>query len=408
MQNDTSRPLHAYADLRQAYAAPELSPETAGQLALELFVAGYDGQTLPPAYADWLAHGLAGVILFKRNLVLGENGEIDIAALTAQTACIHQAAARNRHPWPAICSVDQEGGLVQRLRSPFSKFPPMRILGTHGDRTLIRRVGEQLGRECLAAGFNVDYAPILDVDTNPANPIIGNRAFSRDPEQVAEFAGDLLNGLQSQGVLGCGKHFPGHGDTDSDSHLELPVLPHDLSRMTSVELAPFAELAAHMQLVMTAHVLFPALDPVWPATLSPAILEPLLRTHCGFAGVIVSDDLEMQAVAARYDVKACVRRGLLAGCNLFLVCRSQTQLQLAVEEATAILMDLKEDSLRLQTLDSIARVRSLRNQLSLPQPSASAVLAVLGDAKTAELRRELESLVAMEAGPQRDGTERGR
>lgn len=377
--------------LPSALDGAPLTREQARLLALELFVAGYEGQTLPERYRQDLADGLTGIILFKRNLQFDSDGGIDVAALAAHTASIHDAAAGGRVAAPAVCSIDQEGGLVQRLRRPFTELPPMRELGDDGNLTLLHDVGRQLGRECLAAGFNVDYAPVLDVDTNPANPIIGNRSFSRDPHVAARFAGALLDGLQAAGVLGCGKHFPGHGDTDADSHLDLPVLAHDLARLHAVELVPFVALAERMHLVMTAHVLFPSLDPVWPATLSEKILQPLLRVACGYQGVIVSDDLEMQGVAKVLEPGACVRAGLRAGCNLFLVCRREDVLDAAIAAATDVLGSGlgQDDDLRAAALASIVRVRAMRERLVLPRPTAQGILNVLGDAETRRLRSHL-------------------
>jgi beta-N-acetylhexosaminidase len=374
--------------LRTALSGAPLSLEQARSLALELFVAGYMGQELPADYAQLLADGLAGAILFKRNLVFHAHGGHDLASLTAHTAAIHAAGARHGE-LPIFCSVDQEGGPVQRLRAPFTVFPPMRDLGERGDVELVRRVGRQLGRECLAAGFNVDYAPVLDVDTNPANPVIGRRSFSRDPVEVARLAGALLDGLQEAGVAGCGKHFPGHGDTDADSHLTLPVLPHDLARLEAVELVPFVRLAPRLPMVMTAHVLFPALDPDLPATLSAKVLRPLLRERCGFEGVVVSDDLEMRGVASVLEPGACVRAGLAAGCDLFLVCSRRDVLDACIAAATDVLRAPAEDGLRLATLAAVARVRRLRQGLQRPRPDAHALATLLADAETQRLRGEL-------------------
>jgi beta-N-acetylhexosaminidase len=190
-------------------------------------------------------------------------------------------------------------------------------------------------------------------------------------------------------VLGCGKHFPGHGDTDADSHLELPVIHHDLQRLQEVELVPFAALADRMHLVMTAHVLFPALDEKWPATLSQQILEPLLRVQCGYQGVIVSDDLEMQGVARVLEPGACVREGLRAGCNLFLVCSREDVLVQALEAATQVLASNAGDVLRRHALQSVVRIRKLRQRLIQPKPSVAEVQAVLEDAETRRLREDL-------------------
>lgn len=370
-----------------------LRADEARKLALELFIVGYEGTALPAAYAEWLANGLAGVILFKRNLILGDDGAIDTAALAAQTAAIF--AASERCPWlpaPIFCAVDQEGGPVQRLRRPFTELPPMRRLGEANDPELIAAVGRQLARECLAAGFNLDFAPVLDIDTNPDNPIIGNRAFSRSPEAVAHLAGILLDALQTGGVLGCGKHFPGHGDTNADSHLELPVLQHDLQRLRAVELQPFRALAPRLAMVMTAHVLFPALDPEWPATVSPHILEPLLRGECGFSGVIVSDDLEMHGIAHVLEPAEAVRRGIAAGCDAFLVCRRLDTLTAALDGATQVFLGDHGTALQTRALASVGRIRALRASLQRPRPTPAGIAAVLADPATLQLRARLERL----------------
>lgn len=371
-------------------AGQPISAAQASQLALELFVAGYEGETLPDYMHDYLQRGLAGVILFRRNLRFAGD-QLDVDALCAQTASVHRAGAAQHTQLPVVCSVDQEGGAVQRLKSPFTVFPPMRTLAASGDLHLLRRVGQQLGRELLAAGFNLNYAPVLDVDTNPDNPIIGNRSFSRNAHEVASYAGALLAGMQAEGVLGCGKHFPGHGDTDADSHLALPVLRHDLARLKAVELVPFAALSHQLPMVMTAHVLFEALDPDRPATVSPAILRPLLRDWCGFDGVIVSDDLEMAGIASVLDPGACVVQGLTAGCDLFLACRQRAVLDAALAAATAVFAGQHGTELQLAASKSVARVRRLRRALPAVAPSAAAVQAVLADATTASLRAAISA-----------------
>jgi len=373
---------------QRAHDGATLDRAVAEDLALELFVAGYDGLSLPTDYATLIERGLTGVVLFRRNFDYA-SGEVDIDQVCAHTAQVAAAAARGPSPLPPVVSVDQEGGAVARLKAPFTVLPPMRALGDRGDLDLIRAVGGQLGRELGAAGFNVDYAPVIDVDTNPANPIIGDRSFARDPALVARCAAALLAGLHDHGVTGCGKHFPGHGDTDVDSHLDLPVIGHDRARLDAVELLPFRALAAELRLVMTAHVLFPALDPRWPATLSPQILGPLLRVSCQYAGVIVSDDLEMQGIAKVLDSGACVRRGLAAGVDLFLVCRRRDTLDAAWQAASEVLAAAPGDPLRARALDAVARVRVMRQRLSHPRPDPARARAVFEDADTARLRASL-------------------
>jgi beta-N-acetylhexosaminidase len=245
---------------------------------------------------------------------------------------------------PLLVSIDQEGGRVARLRAPqgFTELPPMRALGRTGDAALAFEVGALLGRELRAVGIDQDYAPVVDVDTNPANPVIGDRSFSRDPREVARLGIALARGLQSAGVAACAKHFPGHGDTSQDSHRDLPRLAHGLERLREVELVPFRALAAAgVASVMTAHVVFEALDPVRPATLSPPVLR-LLRDECAYDGCVVSDDLEMRAVAEHFALEGAVPAALLAGVDAFLVChRADVQhaaidvLRAAVEEGGA-------------------------------------------------------------------------
>jgi beta-N-acetylhexosaminidase len=221
-------------------------------------------------------------------------------------------------------AVDQEGGRVARLRAAhgFTELPPMRALGRTGDVALARDLGALLGRELRAVGVDQDYAPVVDVDSNPLNPVIGDRALSADPAVVARLGVALALGIQAEGVAACAKHFPGHGDTSQDSHLDLPRLPHGIERLRAVELPPFAALArAGVAAVMTAHVVFEAIDPGRPATLSAAALR-LLRDECGFRGAVLSDDLEMKAVAANFPLEEAVPDAVNAGVDGLLVCRT--------------------------------------------------------------------------------------
>lgn len=275
-----------------------------------LFMVGFPGQRIDDDFAALMKDGIFGAILFKRNVGSAQ----ETAALCRD---IKSRAGR-----PFILSVDQEGGRVARLRgAPFTALPPMRELGQRGDVALVERVGRLLAHELRAIGFDWDFAPVLDVDTNVGNPVIGDRSFSRDPDEVARMGVALARGLEAGGVASCGKHFPGHGDTTSDSHLTLPRLPHDMERLRRVELVPFRAFAqAGLASLMTAHVLFDALDPKVPATMSHRVLDGVLRQEMGFDGVLVSDDLEMKAIADHYSVEEATVQGTLAGVDLFLVC----------------------------------------------------------------------------------------
>jgi beta-N-acetylhexosaminidase len=277
----------------------------------QLFVGGFTGTSVPPEFDALVRRGeVGGAILFSRNLP----GLEQARALTAELGAIPA-------PEPLLLAVDQEGGRVQRLRAPFPELPPMRAFGRAGRKSLARRAGALLGHSLRALGFHQDYAPVLDVDSNPANPVIGDRAFDRDAASVARLGAAFVDGLQAAGVAACGKHFPGHGDTSQDSHLVLPRLDHPRERLDAVELVPFrAAVRVDVAAIMTAHIVFSALDPEHPATLSPRVLEPLLREELGYHGVIVSDDLEMKAIADHYGIEDAAVRAIRAGCDQLLVC----------------------------------------------------------------------------------------
>jgi beta-N-acetylhexosaminidase len=244
----------------------------------------------------------------------------------------------------------------------------MLSVGESGDLGRIEAVGRALGAELAALGIAWDLAPVLDVHTNPANPVIGGRAFGTTPEAVAARALAFWRGLRAAGVLGCGKHFPGHGDTRTDSHHDLPVVPHDGQRLRAVELAPFAAAAAAgLEAIMTAHVVFPALDPDRPATLSPRILGGVLRGELGFGGMIVSDDLGMKAVAARWSIEEIVVEGLLAGLDHFLI-REPAARQVAAFEALVRAAEARAE-VRARVMESAGRVAAWKALARVGQPA---------------------------------------
>ncbi len=280
-------------------------------LAGQVLVAGFAGTDAPAELLRPEAGGeLAGVILFKRNLGTMHQ----IATLIAQLA---ESAPTDR---PLLVAVDQEGGRVARLGSPVLRLPPMRKLAGLGDPALSERAATLLGRQLRALGFTMDFAPVLDVDTNPANPVIGDRSFGATPAQVIEQAFAFARGLMAGGVLACGKHFPGHGDTELDSHLALPRLSHARARLDAIELAPFRAARGVLPALMTAHVVFDALRPDVPATLAREVISELLRGELGYDGLIVSDDLEMKAIADHYGIEQAACLAIEAGCDTLLVC----------------------------------------------------------------------------------------
>src|SRR5258705_1748228 len=245
-----------------------MSPSALRRGIGQLLIAGFNGHMIPPELRSLAKEfGLGGVILFARNVSEPE-----------QVAELAFDASRLVPDLPLWVSVDQEGGRVARLKAPFTEWPPMATLGRSGDVRLSERFARALAAELKTVGITLDYAPVLDIHTNPKNPVIGDRALAEKAEDVARLGAAIIRTLQGEGIAACGKHFPGHGDTSTDSHFELPLLDHPPDRLEAVELVPFrAAIAADVASIMTAHILIPALDDQNPATLSKNIVDGLLK-----------------------------------------------------------------------------------------------------------------------------------
>ena len=347
-----------------------MSPVALRRQMGELLVAGFDGTSVP-VELDALARqfGLGGAILFARNV-----------SEPAQVADLAFHLARLTPDAPAWVSVDQEGGRVARLKRPFTEWPPMATLGRSGDEGLARRVGQALAAELRAVGVTLDYAPVLDVHTNPSNPVIGDRALSTDATVAARLGAVLVQALQDGGVAACGKHFPGHGDTSTDSHHELPLVEHPIEQLRVRELLPFrAAIDAGVATLMTAHVFLPALDETRPATLSRRIVHGLLRETLGYDGVVLSDDLEMKALSADYAVPEAAVLAIEAGCDGVLVCSSNYDTQAATIEALIYAVETGRLALT-RVEEALARIRRAKARwlpLALPAPRTDAQLRAL-------------------------------
>ncbi|MBV9852749.1 MAG: beta-N-acetylhexosaminidase [Armatimonadetes bacterium] len=267
------------------------------------------------ALVDELAAG--GVIVFTRNVGTPEELRETITSLQARSLALGAP--------PLFVAVDQEGGRVSRLGPPhFFRPPSAREVGRTGDPGEARAAARAIAGQLRPLGLNWDFAPVLDVNNNPRNPVIGDRSYGDDPQLVAAMGIAAVRGFQEDGgILACGKHFPGHGDTDTDSHLALPRIAHGRDRLGQVELVPFrAAIAAGLAAIMTAHILFPALDPALPATLSPRILTGLLREELDFQGLIITDCLEMQGVARGWGTPEAGMLAVEAGADILLCCHT--------------------------------------------------------------------------------------
>jgi len=350
-----------------------MSPAALRRQIGQLLVAGFNGHQIPPELRSLAKEfGLGGVILFARNV-----GEPE------QVAELCFEAARLTPDLPPWVSVDQEGGRVARLKAPFTEWPPMATLGRSGDTGLAERFARALAAELKAVGFTLDYAPVLDVQTNPKNTVIGDRALAENAKDVARLGATIVRTLQAEGIAACGKHFPGHGDTTADSHHELPLVEHPPERLREVEFVPFSAAAeAGVAAIMTAHVFVPALDDTRPATLSRRVVTDLLRRELRFDGVIFSDDLEMKAIAAAYAVPAGAVLAIEAGCDGALICSGDHDTQAAALEA--LIHAVEEDRLPLSRVEDAlkrqqrAKERFLAAAVAARPPAGRALRSALG------------------------------
>lgn len=319
---------------------------------LPLFCFGFDGIEPPEELCALLGQGLGGVILFKRNLR-------DLEQVCSLTTTLHRHGVS-----PLLVGVDQEGGRVVRLPQPFLIPPPAAVLGRIDDPELTRDVARAVGRELRAAGFTWNLAPVLDVHTNPDNPIIGDRAFSHDPHCVVRMGLAAFRGFQEAGILTTGKHFPGHGETAADSHLTLPESPQLKARWNAVEFLPFREaIRAGVPSILVAHLNCPALDPAAPSSLSRSVVTDILRGELGFDGVVVSDDLEMEAIVARFDIGEAAVRFLEAGGDLILICRDADRQRIAVAAVESAVRSGRLSIARLKL--SLDRLQAIRARFAL-------------------------------------------
>jgi beta-N-acetylhexosaminidase len=327
---------------------------------------------------------LGGIIFFSRNIEVPEQ----VAELSAESEMLGRTM-------PAWVSVDQEGGRVARLKEPFTKWPPMATLGRAGKaaEALAERFARALADELLAVGITLDYAPVLDIHTNPKNPVIGDRALAERAEDVARLGTVIIRALQGAGLAACGKHFPGHGDTSTDSHVELPLVEHPPDRLRAIEFEPFrAAVAERVAFIMTAHVLVPSLDESRPATLSPDIVQKILREELKYDGVILSDDLEMKAVSARYEVPEAAVDAIRAGCDAVLVCSGDVDLQGRTLEALVRAVESGQIPATRHD-DAFARLRRAKQRFLVgDRPGATARMKALRGI----LGREEHQLVAAE------------
>lgn len=326
----------------------------------QLMMIGFDSTSLNQAEINFIKKAdPAGVIYFRRNLDTPE-----------------QSLALSQQVWqhfttPPFIGIDQEGGRVERLSKPFTHFPGNQALGQSYEKTQSPKLARQqinaICKQLKSIGVNLDFSPVADIHTNPKNPIINDRAFSSTQKTTSNLVGISIDSFNQNNIISCAKHFPGHGDTLLDSHLALPTVDTPLKTLMQRELKPFIRAIAYkVPMIMTAHIVYSAIDPHHMATLSPFFLQTILRNRLGFEGLIVSDDLEMHAVAKNKNLAAAAIEALAAGVDLLLVCKSLDESENVYQAILAALEQKTLDPLRLQT--SIERVLKCKHRFKLHSP----------------------------------------
>jgi beta-N-acetylhexosaminidase len=343
------------------------------QKAGQIMIVAFRDSAVSPTIAEMLRdRHVGGVILFTQNLG-------DPRHARELTDALQELALSSGAGIPLFTAMDQEGGVVYRSADGATVWPSQMLLGAAGDADLLERCVRMTAAELHALGINVNFAPVLDVNNNPANPVIGTRSFGADPRAVAALGVRAIAAYQAAGVVAVGKHFPGHGDTDVDSHLALPVIDKSPGDLEAFELIPFrAAIAAGVDAIMTAHIALPQVTAGEPATLAPQALTELLRTSMGFDGLIITDDLEMGAIVDSYGTAEAALRAFRAGADLLLFRFTAEEQRRAYDLLLGAAQ--REPALAARLEESVRRIVRLKLRRGLFAPAMPPSLAVVGAA----------------------------
>ncbi|GGP16799.1 beta-N-acetylhexosaminidase [Oceanobacillus neutriphilus] len=350
----------------------------------QLLVVGFDGTTVNPKIKKLIHdYHVGSIILFSRNI--GEPEEV-----LQLTSDLQKEAKKAGYEKPLLICLDQENGVVSRIHKGLTSFPGSMALGATDNPQYAYKIGLATGKELKALGINWNLAPVLDVNNNPDNPVIGVRSFGEDAEKVAELGEAMMKGLQDAGVMTSLKHFPGHGDTNVDSHLDLPVISHEMERLENIELVPFkACIEAGADSVMTAHVYFPAIEPKenTPATLSKSVYSDLLREKLGFTGAITTDCMEMKAISNSIGTEKGAVKALQAGTDFVMISHTYTVQEGAIQEIVSAVESGKLSLSRIE--ESIQRIHRLKEKYTSWRdfhfPKAKDALQIVGSKKHRQL-----------------------
>ncbi|WP_028610905.1 beta-N-acetylhexosaminidase [Paenibacillus harenae] len=334
--------------------------EKIGQMVL----VGLEGTTLQSDAKEMIErYRVGGFILYKDNI---DNASQTVSLLNQ----LKEANAANKAPlW---LSLDQEGGKVNRMPEQLKELPTARAIGKVNNSEYTKRIGQAIGEELQAFGFNMDFAPVLDINSNPDNPVIGNRSFGADPDTVTQHGLEMMRAIQSKDVAAVVKHFPGHGDTSVDSHLELPVVTKSLSELKSFELLPFIEAVREdADAVMIAHLLIPKIDNKYPASLSGKVITDLLRDELAYDGVVITDDMTMGGITKHFGMGEAAVLTVQAGSDILLIGHEHS---MQVEVLQALKKGVEEGALTEDRLDqSVYRILKLKQKYHIEDEATAEV-----------------------------------
>ena len=322
----------------------------------QLIIAGFDGTTVNDELRSLILEKyVGGVILFSKNV----ESASQVVALNNEIKEINKV-----NKSPIFISVDEEGGLVSRMPSEFKDIPTNSDIAKYDDEDLSYNIGKVIGEEISSLGFNMDFAPVLDINSNPNNPVIGDRSFGDNEAIVSKLGIATMKGLKDSNVIASVKHFPGHGDTSVDSHVGLPVVEHDLERLKSFELVPFKKaIDAGADMVMVSHIMLPKIDEKEPATLSKTIITDILRKDMNYNGVVVTDDMTMGAIINNYDIGEAAVKSINAGVDIVMVCH---QYDNVIKVIDAIKEAVKNGTITEERLDkSVERILKLKDKYNI-------------------------------------------
>ena len=333
-----------------------------------------------------LENDIGGICLFGRNV--SEPAQVYDLCSEIQSLSKQQYSKA-----PLFIGIDMEGGRVHRLKPPFTQWPALKYLGDLDAPTVSYHFANMMGTELRSVGINLDFAPCVDTYSNPQNTVIGDRAVSTDPEMVAKHASALIRGYIKSGIITCAKHFPGHGNTLVDSHLDLPIEHAAMDRLNEFELIPFMKsFRSKVDMVMTSHIQFPNVDPKWPVTLSEHFIKDILRDQCAYKGLVITDDLGMKAMSDHFGINEVPVQALKAGVDLLLYCNDPEVPPQAYEAILdALAQGVLSESEMAKTYKKIMSFKKDRLDIANPFTKSEA-LAICGSSEHRELANNIRQL----------------